>query len=162
MTRERGKVLLTRLELEVMRAVWDAPPESERTVRDVVERLNSGRRPPLAYNTVQTVLGILREKGVVRVRPGEGRAHVFVPRVSRAQVTTSMVGELVERLLDGRVEPLLLNLVEREELAREELERLRTLLDERLVDRGFDSAGDGNSGDERGPEGEAGAPGDAR
>lgn len=146
MTRERGKVLLTRLELEVMRAVWDAPPDSERTVRDVVERLNAGRRPPLAYNTVQTVLGILRDKGVVRARPGEGRAHVFVPRVSREQVTTSMVGELVERLFDGRVEPLLLNLVEREELSREELERLRSLLDERLVDRSDDA---GASGDAR-------------
>jgi predicted transcriptional regulator len=46
-----------------------------------------------------------------------------------------MVGELVDRLFDGRVQPLLLNLVEREELSREELERLKRLISERLDDR---------------------------
>ena len=134
MTRVRSKVVLTKLELEVMRAVWGAEPGRDFMVREVVDRLNVGRRPPLAYNTVQTVLHILRDKGVVRVRPGEGRAHVWQPRVTRAQVTTSMVGELVERLFDGDVEPLLLNLVEREKLSRPELEKLKRLIDERLDD----------------------------
>ncbi len=136
MTRERSKVLLTRLELEVMRAVWSAGEQREPTVREVVLRLNAGRRPPLAYNTVHTVLNILRDKGVVRGRPGEGRAHVFQPRVTRDQVTTSMVGELVERLFDGDVQPLLVNLVEREALSRADLEKLRRFIDERLDDAG--------------------------
>jgi predicted transcriptional regulator len=135
MAKERAKVLLTKLEFEVMRAMWTATASpAELTVREVVARLNAGRRKPLAYNTVQTVLVILREKGVVRARSGEGRAHVYVPRVTREQVTTSMVGELVERLFDGRVHPLLLNLVEHEALSRAELEKLRTLIDERLDD----------------------------
>src|SRR5262249_36632746 len=105
------------------------------TVRDVVEGLNRGRPRPLAYNTVQTVLNILRDKGVLRVRPGQGRAFVYAPKISREHVTTSMVGELVERLFDGRGQPLLLNLVERDELSRDELERLKRLIDERLDDR---------------------------
>jgi predicted transcriptional regulator len=141
MARERGKVLLTRLELEVMRAVWSADPADGLTVRDVVERLNVGGRRPLAYNTVQTVLNILRDKGVVRARAGAGRAHVYQPRVSREQVTTSMVGELVERLFDGEVSPLLLNLVEREELSREQLEKLRRLIDDRLEDAAPEQGG---------------------
>jgi len=134
MTRERARAVLTKLELEVMRAVWGAPPGRELTVREVVEAVNVGRRKALAYNTVQTVLNILRDKGVVRVRPGEGRAHVYQPRVTRERVTTSMVGELVERLFDGDVHPLLLNLVEREALSRPELEKLRRMIDERLDD----------------------------
>jgi BlaI family penicillinase repressor len=134
MTRERSKAVLTRLELEVMRGVWGAEPGRALTVREVVDRVNVGRRKGLAYNTVQTMLNILRDKGVVRVRPGEGRALVYQPRVTREQVTTSMVGELVERLFDGDVEPLLLNLVGREELSRAELTKLRRLIDERLED----------------------------
>lgn len=134
MAKERAKVVLTRLELEVLRSFWNDDAPAERTVRDVVERVNQGRRKPLAYNTVQTVLNILRDKNVVRARAGAGRAHLYQPRVTREQVTTSMVGELVERLFDGQVEPLLLNLVERESLSRTELERLRQLIDERLDD----------------------------
>lgn len=134
MARERIKGVLTKLELEVMRAVWGTGAGPELTVREVAERLNVGRRKPLAYNTVQTVLNILREKGVMRVRQGEGRAHVYQPKVTREQATSSMVGELVERLFDGDVQPLLLNLVGREELSRAELEKLRGLIDERLDD----------------------------
>lgn len=135
MARERPKVVLTRLELEVMRAVWEGAAAGDTTVRGVVAKLNEGRARALAYNTVQTVLNILRDKGVVRVRAGAGRAFVYVPRITREQVTTSMVGELVERLFDGEVQPLLLNLVEREGLSRQELESLKRLIDERLDDR---------------------------
>jgi predicted transcriptional regulator len=135
MAREKPKVVLTRLELEVMRVVWEGAAAGDTTVRGVVAKLNDGRGRALAYNTVQTVLNILRDKGVVRVRSGQGRAFVYVPRITREQVTTSMVGELVERLFDGEVQPLLLNLVERESLSRSELESLKRLIDERLDDR---------------------------
>jgi len=142
MAKERAKVLLTKLELEVMRTLWEGDEVAELTVRDATERVNVGRRKPLAYNTVQTVLNILRDKGVVRTRAGSGRAHLYQPRVSRGQITTSMVGELIERLFDGQVEPLLLNLVEREQLSRPELEKLKRLIDERLDDG---PAGDGEA-----------------
>lgn len=135
MAREKPKVVLTRLELEVMRVVWEGAAAGDTTVRGVVAKLNDGRGRALAYNTVQTVLNILRDKGVVRIRSGQGRAFVYVPRITREQVTTSMVGELVERLFDGEVQPLLLNLVERESLSRQELESLKRLIDERLDDR---------------------------
>ena len=134
MGRERTKVSLTKGELEVMRAFWEGEGAAELTVREVWERLSAGRRKAVAYNTVQTVLNILCDKGVLRARAGSGRAHLYEPRVTRDAVTTSMVGELVERLFDGQVEPLLLNLVERESLSRGDLEKLRRLIDERLDD----------------------------
>src|SRR5215510_3482690 len=71
-----------------MRAVWDAQPRAVR-VRDVLEAVNARRRAPLAYNTVQTMLTILRDKGVVQVTApgnaegGGGAAHTIAPR-SRA------------------------------------------------------------------------------
>ncbi len=134
MSQRRKGTLLTNLELEVMRIVWEAtrPPL---TVREVTEELNRGRRKPLAYNTVQTMLTILRDKGVVRVTPGPGRAFRYEPRLSREEVNTSMVGDLIERLFDGRAEPLLLHLVEHEALGREDLEALRRVIDTHLDDR---------------------------
>ena len=131
--RRKKRAVLTNLELEVMRIVWEAAP-TPLTVRQVVERLNAGRSRVLAYNTVQTMLTILRDKGIVRSRPGEGRAHEYSARLTQEEVTTSMVGDLVERLFDGNAKPLLLNLMENEDLSREDLEGLERLIRGRLAD----------------------------
>ena len=57
-----------------MRAMWaSAGPLS---VRAVLERLNDGRRPPLAYTTVMTVMARLADKDILR-RTKEGRGYVY-------------------------------------------------------------------------------------
>ena len=133
MPRKLKPLLLTNLELAVMRVVWGADAQAL-TVREVTERLNEGRKKPLAYNTVQTMLTILKEKGAVRSRPGTGRAHLYVARRSRDEVSTSMIGDLVDRLFDGEVAPLFIHLMEDESVSRGELEALRSWIDSRLVD----------------------------
>jgi predicted transcriptional regulator len=57
-----------------MNAVWGAgEPVS---VRDVVDELNHGRKPELAYTTVMTVMTRLADKGVL-TRRREGRGYVY-------------------------------------------------------------------------------------
>jgi len=116
-----------------MKFVWAS--EQPLTVRQVCDRLNEGRGRPLAYNTIQTMLNILKNKGVVRCRPGEGRAFEYTARLTRDEVSTSMFDDLVERFYDGRVQPVLLSLVSDESLSRAELERLKRLIEERLDDQ---------------------------
>jgi predicted transcriptional regulator len=70
--------LLGALEAEVMETLWAG--DGARSVRDVLERLNTGRRPPLAYTTVMTVLARLAEKGVL-AREQVGRGFVYSPAV---------------------------------------------------------------------------------
>lgn len=125
--------LLTNLELEVMQVVWKAHP-TPLTVREAVEGLNDERPRPLAYNTVQTMLTILRDKGIVQVVPGEGRAYRYAALRSQEEVSNSMVGDLVERLFGGSFQPLLMHLVEQSGLERNDLEGLRRLIDEHLED----------------------------
>ncbi|MFO0983143.1 MAG: BlaI/MecI/CopY family transcriptional regulator [Planctomycetota bacterium] len=133
MAKQRKVAVLTNLEVAVMKVVWEAGGEPL-TVREVVERLNQVRGRSLAYNTVQTILTILKDKGVVRSRPGPGRAFEFTARLSRDEVSTTMVDDLVARLFDGQAHPLLLKLVEHESLRREDLEALRRLIDKELHD----------------------------
>ncbi len=126
---------LTRLESEVMRAVWGAEPNAVRA-RDVLDALNAGRREPLAYTTVQTMLTILREKGFVQSTedPDGGRAHWFRAKVSRADASRHVVGEVVDQLFGGQVRPLLQMLVQDERLDAQELEQLRDWVQRRLRD----------------------------
>ena len=129
----KRKTALTKLEGEVMRAVWDAEPNPVR-VREVMEGLNKRRRKPLAYNTVQTMLTILRTKGIVSLAKGGGRAHLYRARVSRAAASRHMVGELVDRLFNGRVEPLLQQLIDEADMDPHQLQALRDWVDDKLRD----------------------------
>lgn len=66
--------ILGPLEAEVVEALWafDGPA----TVREVLERLNAGRRSKLAYTTVMTVMSRLADKGVL-ARESKGRGYVY-------------------------------------------------------------------------------------
>jgi predicted transcriptional regulator len=72
---ELGK-LLGPLEAEIVRAAWAAGrPVS---VRDLLERINDGRKPPLAYTTVMTVMNRLADKEIL-ARHKEGRSYLYQP-----------------------------------------------------------------------------------
>ena len=76
---ETGAGLLGPLEAEVMAVLWEAgAPVS---VREVAQRLNTGRPAPLAYTTVMTVLSRLAGKSIL-VREPQGRGFVYTPAVA--------------------------------------------------------------------------------
>ena len=69
------------LEAEVMQVMWSS---GERwTVRAMLDRLNEGRRPPLAYTTVMTVMARLADKEILR-RELNGRGYVYEAAVPDA------------------------------------------------------------------------------
>jgi predicted transcriptional regulator len=64
-----------------MEVVWAS--DGAVSVRAMLERLNKGRRPQLAYTTVMTVMSRLVEKDVLS-RRREGRGYVYEASVSDA------------------------------------------------------------------------------
>ena len=117
---------LTRLELLIMSVLWDLGPA---TVQEVQKRL--GVKPKLAYTTVQTMLNVLLRKGRV-TRTLEGKAYRYCAVFSRAKAITQSLNDLVDRLFGGSVEALAMNLLDHRELDRRKLERLNSLIQERL------------------------------
>lgn len=113
---------LTRRELEIMKTIWRL---GEATVRQVYEAQRGRKRH--AYTSLMTLMKILEEKGVLRHR-AEGRAYVYYPAVSRAQVTARMVKDLMQRLFDGSPDPLVLHLLERERLTPETLREIKEMV----------------------------------
>ena len=69
------------LEAEVMDVAWGAAEPL--SVRMVLDRLNDGRTPPLAYTTVMTVMARLAEKEILRRRL-DGRGYLYEPAVPDA------------------------------------------------------------------------------
>ncbi len=102
---------LTRLELEIMHVLWETGAANVQTVQQQLKR-------ELAYTTVQTMLNILHRKGKVK-RTLKDRAYFYKPIVSRNQVVSHTVSDMVDRLFGGSAESLVMSLVESKHLTPE-------------------------------------------
>jgi predicted transcriptional regulator len=111
---------LTRLELEIMHVLWETGAANVQTVQQHLKR-------ELAYTTVQTMLNILHRKGKVK-RTLKDRAYFYKPVVSRDQVVSHTISDMVDRLFGGSAESLVMSLVETKHLTPEKLDRLNKLL----------------------------------
>lgn len=116
----------TELELEILKVLWDQSP---RTVREVREAMASLGRD-LAHTSLITTLNVMFEKGFVyRAAAKEGRGFAFSAKLSRADVSQGMVGDLVDRVFEGSASALLLSLLENEQLEAKDHAELRIAIE---------------------------------
>ena len=116
---------LTEAELRLMNVLWD---RGKATVGEVAEALTGPA--PLAYSSVLTTLRILETKGYLR-HSKEGRAFVYEPAVGRAEAGQGAVRHLLSRFFNNSPELLVANLLRDEKLDRQELSRLKKLINDR-------------------------------
>jgi predicted transcriptional regulator len=81
------------------------------------------------YSTVQTYLRRLETKGYLSTKR-DGRNKLYSPKVQATQVICSLVTDLVDRLFDGQVLPMMNHLVANHQLSPEELDELRRFIDQ--------------------------------
>ena len=117
----KEKDMLTDAELEIMQVIWE---KGKATVRDVYETLNESRK--VAYTTVLTMMKLLEHKGFLS-RDDSERTHVYRPRRQRQRVVSAMVNDFVERVFQGASRPLLMHLIEENDLSAEEIDQLAEL-----------------------------------
>jgi BlaI family penicillinase repressor len=113
------KTGLTALELEIMKLVWGLEAA---TVRQVYEALLERRH--IAYTTVMTMMKILEQKGFLKKKQVD-RAYLYTPTQPQKQVVGGMVRDFVNRVFNGSAEPLLLHLVEDQQLTEKDLDEIR-------------------------------------
>ena len=97
---------LTRLELQIMDALWTHGASS---VREIQERFPDKDRP--AYTTVQTMVYRLEAKKAVRRVKKIGNAHIFEAAISRNAAQRRLIDELLS-FFGGRSQPLMAHLIE--------------------------------------------------
>jgi len=105
-----------------MNVLWE---RGSGTVQQVLDSMIS--KPALAYNSVLTTIRILERKGYLK-HIKDGRAHIFAPIVPQQEATRSEIRHLVSRFFKNSHEDLVLNILEDQGIAPEELARLRKML----------------------------------
>jgi predicted transcriptional regulator len=97
---------LTRLELQIMEAVWSRGAAS---IREIQESFPEHDRP--AYTTVQTTVYRLEAKKALRRVRKISNAHIFEAVVSRIAAQRRLIDDLLG-LFGGRTQPVMAHLIE--------------------------------------------------
>ena len=114
----------TERELDIMAVLWARGPSTAAEVRAALD-------DAVTHNTVQKMLSILEEKGHV-AHTEEGRMHRFHALVAREEAGSSAFARLIDKMFAGSAEALLTHFVRDRRLTREELERVRDVLDQEI------------------------------
>ena len=113
---------LTRLELQIMEALWT---QGQASIRDVQESFPEKRRP--AYTTVQTTVYRLEAKKAVRRVKKVGNFHIFEAAVSRTAAQRRLVDDLLA-LFGGSTQPVMAHLIESGKLTLQDVKEAEKLL----------------------------------
>jgi BlaI family penicillinase repressor len=107
-------------ELDVLKALWALGSGS---VREVHERMCPDGE--LAFNTIQTLLRIMEDKGLIRHR-AQGRTFIYEPIYKRDRVTA----RLLHRVFDGALDQAVLSLLQAKDASEMELRGLERMIAE--------------------------------
>lgn len=123
----RKENTLTKVEFEVMTVIWDL--DRPACAWDV---LNEWQEPKPAYTTVATYLKLLYEKGYLDFykNKGEGKTHMYVPLVSRAEYTRKTMQEVKKNFFGGNLKSMFSYFVREENLTPEEIQELLSTIAE--------------------------------
>ncbi len=115
---------LGRVQLQIMHVLW---ARGQATAREITDELNKSGQ--IAHSTVQTLLREMEDKGAV-AHDVDHRTFVFKPLVKADSVRQKATREFVDSLFHGSPAGLVSFLLRDEQIPREELSRIRNLIDD--------------------------------
>ena len=106
---------LTKLELQIMEALWTLGPCS---IREIQEAFPKRNRP--AYSTVQTTVYRLEGKKTLRRVKKISHAHLFEASISRGAAQGRLIDDLLS-LFGDRLQPVMAHLIQSRKLTLEDV-----------------------------------------
>jgi len=107
-----------------MELLWK---EDRMTARQIRESLYPDETKA-QHGTVQRLLQRLEAKGFIQRDLGQP-VHVFLPLISRQSYAGGQLEALADKLTGGSLAPLITHLVEQKSVSRDEIKRIRAILD---------------------------------
>lgn len=113
------------MEFQIMSALWDINRSA--CAWDILDRFED---PKPAYTTIATYMKVLREKSYVDYfkNKGEGKTHMYVAKVTRAEYTRQTMKEMKKNLFDDSLESMFSFFVTEEKLTAEDIAELLRII----------------------------------
>ena len=115
---------LANAELAIMDLLWQ---RDQITARQIREQLYPNETTS-QHGTVQRLLQRLEDKKYI-IRDRSMSVHLFSAAISRQSYAGSQLESLTEKVTGGSLAPLITHLVEHKKISRQEIDRLRAILD---------------------------------
>jgi len=112
----------TKLELTILRVLWDAGP---RSVREIHAVLNASK--PTGYTTVLKMLQIMTEKGLVE-RDETVRPQIYRPQYSQERTQRQLLRDFIQRAYGGSVKSLVMHALATKKSSPQDLDAIEKLL----------------------------------
>jgi BlaI family penicillinase repressor len=112
----------TKLELAILRVLWDAGP---RSVREIQTILNESK--PTGYTTVLKMLQIMTEKGLV-ARDETVRPQIYRPQYSQERTQRQLLRDFIQRAYGGSVKALVMHALSTKKSSPDDLDAIEKLL----------------------------------
>ena len=119
----------TDLELLILKVLWQRAPLKAREIQSALAESDR----TLAKTSVITTLNTMVEKKYLS-RKQQGNAYLFSPRITEADVSERVLGDVLDRVFDGSPSAVLLKLFDVKDLAPDELKELRRIVNRKLRD----------------------------
>jgi predicted transcriptional regulator len=116
-----AKTRFTRLELQILEALWATGTASVREVQEAFPE------PRPAYTTVQTVMYRLEAKDAIRRVKKIGNAHIFEPAVARDVTRHGLLDEILG-FFCGKAQPMMAQLAEAGKLTQDDVRELERII----------------------------------
>jgi BlaI family penicillinase repressor len=112
------EVVPSERELEILKVLWDL---GSGTVREVHQALCPNNE--LAFNTIQTQLRIMEDKGLVKHK-SDGRSFVYLPIFAREKVAA----RFLNKVFGGALDELVVSMLRAKDASVQELKELEKLI----------------------------------
>jgi len=113
---------LTKLELQIMDALWI---QHQASIRDIQQAFPEKNRP--AYTTIQTTVYRLEAKKAVRRVKKVGNFHIFEAAISRTAAQRKLIDDLLA-LFGGLSQPVMAHLIESGKLTLDDVKEAEKIL----------------------------------
>ncbi len=125
----KSNMLLTPLELKIMNILWRIKKGFVNDILDNWDTDDEDKKP--AYNTVSTIVRILKDKKEFIGHTAFGRSHEYFPLISKKEYQTNFLDDAVDNLFAGSFSTLLSTFVDNNDISPKELEALKKLIEEK-------------------------------
>lgn len=121
----------TDAELRILQVLWRQGPATARDVHDVL-----AAERPAAYTTTLKLLQIMFEKALVARADSATRAHVYSAAVTEGEAQRVATVDLLDKVFAGSAAALMQQALAIEPASRDELRRIRDMLDALEAEQG--------------------------
>lgn len=109
----------------VMKAIWNENPITANRIVDIVSESTTWKP-----NTIKSLLNRLVKKGVVG-HESIGRVYQYYPLIEESLLVKAESHSFLKRVFDGAMQPMLVTLIETEDLSQEDIEDLKRILEKK-------------------------------